>query len=126
MLQEKLQQNAPYVSVSSAGLGALVDHPAHELMRSLLQERGLDLSKHVGRQMDQSMVLGSDLILTMTTLQKSRVHHQFPQVQGRVYRIGHWDGFDVPDPINRPGHVFEQCVTLIEQSITSWIEKFYS
>ena len=42
----------PEFEVMSAGLGALVDHPAHELSQKIALEHGIDMSAHRARQIN--------------------------------------------------------------------------
>ena len=42
----------PDFEVMSAGLGALVDHPAHELSQKIALEHGIDMSAHRARQIN--------------------------------------------------------------------------
>ena len=46
LLRDALREQQDII-VESAGLGALVDHPASEYAVTLMRERGLDISRHV-------------------------------------------------------------------------------
>lgn len=121
---EKFRANGKTSQISSAGLGALVDHPADAISQELMLNRGFDISKHRARQLTQELVFDSDIIMTMTTDQTKEVEKIFPGVKGRVYRIGHWDSFDVVDPYKRPKVIFEQAFALIEQGVDEWFKRF--
>ena len=47
--------------VMSAGLGALVDHPAHELSQKIALEHGVDMSAHRARQINLDILKWADL-----------------------------------------------------------------
>lgn len=122
----RFQQDARSVRVSSAGLGALVDYPAHEVAQELMLERGLDLSAHKARQLSPEILFGSDLILTMSTDQQKKVEAIYPSTCGRVHRLGKWGCYDVPDPFQRPKLVFEQALALIDQGVDEWYRKLWN
>ena len=52
-------------NVMSAGLGALVDHPAHEISQKIALEHGIDMSAHHARQINLDILKWADLILVM-------------------------------------------------------------
>lgn len=121
-MAEILQQQAmgPAVSVSSAGLGALVGNGADPHALALMAERGLDLSAHRARQIDQGLVSGHELILVMTQRQKESLEREFPSARGRVFRLGHWQNQDIADPYQKDRAAFELALHHIDQGITDW------
>ena len=62
LLRDALREQQD-ITVESAGLGALVDHPASEHAVTLMRERGLDISGHRARQITPDMVHAADLVL---------------------------------------------------------------
>jgi len=69
------------------------------------------------------LVHWADLILVMETSQKKTLESSEPSARGRVYRLGEWGDFDVPDPYKRPEEAFEQALMLISQGVSEWIPK---
>ncbi|MDF1678698.1 MAG: low molecular weight phosphotyrosine protein phosphatase [Legionellaceae bacterium] len=126
LLHNLVSANYPDVSVSSAGLGALVGHPADPISQELMQLRGIDLSGHVARQLSPELVFESELILTMSTEQVKQVELRYPGACGRVHRIGKWEGYDISDPFRRPRAAFEQALILIEQGINEWYRRLWN
>ena len=125
MLQQTLREKTD-VSVKSAGLGALVDHPASEHAVALMKERGLDISAHKARQLTPDLVSTSDLILVMEAGHKRVIDSNDPAARGKVYRLCEWQDKDVPDPYRRPREAFEEALALIEQGVQDWAEKIQS
>jgi len=113
------------VKVSSAGIAALVDHTADVRAQDVGKSIGLNLVHHSARQISAEIVFGADLILVMSLLQKKQVESLFPGVCGRVHRLGHWSGYDVPDPFNRPNVIYDQVLALIQQGVDEWICKLW-
>ncbi len=123
LLREELAKTGEGYDVQSAGLGALVGHPADETAQKLMRRIGIDISGHRARQLDSDLVHWADLILVMETSQKKTLESSEPSARGRVYRLGEWGDFDVPDPYKRPEEAFEQALTLISQGVSEWIPK---
>ena len=126
LLSFKLQSTHPGILVKSAGLGALVDHPADSMAQTLMQARGIDISNHRSRQASPEIIFASELILTMTSDQQQTIEQQYPSTKGRVHRIGKWGQYDVLDPYKRPQAVFEQALILIDQGVNDWYKKIWS
>ncbi len=123
LLRKELAADGDGYEVRSAGLGALVGHPADEIAQELMRRMGIDISDHRARQLDSELVHWADLILVMETSQKKALEADEPSARGRVYRLGEWGDFDVPDPYRRPEEAFQQALTLISQGVSEWIPK---
>lgn len=126
LLAFKLQTSHPEASVSSAGLGALVNKPADSVAQALMQARNMDISAHRARQTSSEILFTSELILTMTTDQQQEIEQQYPSTRGRVHRLGKWGGYDVPDPYQRHQAIFEQALVLIDQGVDEWYRKLWN
>ena len=113
------------VQVSSAGIAAVVDHAADLRAQELSKSIGLNLTHHRARQISSEIVFAADLILVMSLIQKKQVENLFTGVSGRVHRLGHWSGYDVPDPFNRPNVIYDQVLALIQQGVDEWICKLW-
>lgn len=109
--------------IRSAGLGALVGHPPDPKAIQLMMEKGIDISDHRARQLNQEIIRKSDLILVMELDQKNTIEEIEPTARGKVFRLGEWGGFDIPDPYQKEIHVFEKTLILIEQGVSQWIKK---
>lgn len=108
-------------SVESAGLGAVVGQGMEATAREVLRTRGLDLPKHVARQVQEDLLRGCDLVLVMETRHKESLESLCPWMRGRVFRLGHWEKFDIEDPYRRPREIFEQTLVRIETCCASWL-----
>ncbi|NND60523.1 MAG: low molecular weight phosphotyrosine protein phosphatase [Gammaproteobacteria bacterium] len=110
----------PAYGVSSAGIGALVGDPAHPMAVQLMQEQGLDISTHRGRQLDESLLQAADIVLPMEQQHARWIEERWPHARGRVFRFGHWDDTDIPDPYKRDEQVFRDVLELITTAAASW------
>jgi len=124
-MAEAIFKNAlPQTRVSSAGLAAMVGAPAHEHTLEVMQELQLDVSSHIARQLTPEIAKAAELIFVMTENQKARVEILFPWTKGRVFRLGHWDLFDIDDPMGLGLETFYRVRHLIEQTCQSWLKRF--
>jgi protein-tyrosine phosphatase len=121
MLQRRLHNRD--ISVSSAGLGALVGHQADEIAQNLMSERQIDISGHRARQLDTTLLRDADLVLVMEGWQQREIEQQFPTTRGKVFRIGHWGNFDIADPYRKPREAFEAALIAIERGIEEWTKR---
>lgn len=123
MAEQLLKVALPKKTISSAGLGALINAPADDHAQALMTELGHDISAHRGRQLSAELIRNADLIFVMTHKQEALLTQQFPQARGRVYRLGHWDKQDIADPYQKPREAFELALQHIQTGIASWLPK---
>lgn len=117
-------QLPPGLSVSSAGLAALVGQPADPEALRLAQAEGLDLSALRGRQATPDLLLKADLILVMESAQRTWCGQLAPSALGRVFLLGHWrppDQQEIPDPYRRGPEAFRLAFERIRQSVSDWL-----
>jgi len=109
--------------VTSAGLGAMVDHPMDPTALSLLAEHGIPQGdQHRGRQVDGDLLRASDLILVMEKSHAARIARTVPEVSGKVFVLDKWlDARDIPDPYRQQRPAFEHVYTLIDRGVSSWL-----
>lgn len=112
------------IDISSAGLGALVDHPADAKSSQLMLAKNIDISNHRARQLDSGMIRKADLILVMESKHKTSIEEMEPSAKGKVFLLGHWGDFEIPDPYRKEMAAFENSLKLIERGVTDWLKKF--
>lgn len=119
-----LKQRFPEKQVASAGLGALVGEGVEPTARQLGEAEGLDLSAHVARQVDESMLQSADLILVMTDGQRRAVAERYPAASGKTMLFTRWiDEREVPDPYRKSEGAFEHVQQLLVKAADTWINK---
>ena len=84
------------IVVSSMGIHGLDHRPASELARQVCAEHGIDISKHISRQLDFNEINESGLILTLEMAQKNFILLFFKHLEERVFLLGCWPGEDSP------------------------------
>ena len=111
------------IKVESAGLGALVGHPADDFSLQLMDEMGEDVSNHSARQIHPDMVREADLVLVMETGHKRSIDTADPTARGKVHRLGEWQDRDIDDPYRQPKAAFADALEEIQEGVDSWVEK---
>lgn len=125
-LRQRLAEAGADVHVASAGVGALVDEPADPHAVTVAAELGMDLSTHRGQQLTLSLGEAYELILVMENGQKEWIVSRYPVLQGRVYRLGHWQDLDIPDPYGRSLQRFRAAASQIDLAVDHWLERIAS
>jgi len=122
LLRKALSSNldSQDIAVLSAGLSALVGYPADEQAQRIMNEHGVDISEHRARQLDIDLINWAELILVMEREQKLVLELDYPSSRGKVFRLGKWQGFDVPDPYRQSKEMFELAFDLIEKGVSDW------
>jgi len=121
LLKAKLAEK-PGVSVSSAGLGALVGKPADDTALAIMKEHGIDASAHLAQQVTEDMLAAADLVLAMEPKHLDKLHQMAPQIRGRAFLLGKWlDDQPIPDPYRQQRPAFEHAWKLIDQATDAWL-----
>lgn len=120
MAEVLLQHAFPQHYFSSAGIVGLTNYPADEKAQHCIAQLGLDLSQHRARKLDASLIKANDLILVMSAQQQRHIEHDWPFAKGKVFRLGHWQQIDIPDPYQKQQAAFDHACTLIQSCIQDW------
>ena len=123
LLKNYCQDKHPEISVQSAGVGALIDHPISKHAKELLNKQSIDTSSHNSRQITETIVKNSDLILVAESHHARAITDQFPFSKGKVHLICKWMNTEIPDPYRCPMEAYEGCLELIEKGLNEWIKK---
>ncbi len=86
--------NRKDIVVSSMGIHGLDHQSASELAQQVCAENGIDISKHISRQLDFDEINESDLILALEMAQKNFMLIFFKHLADRVFLLGSWPGED--------------------------------
>ncbi|MDQ6996435.1 MAG: low molecular weight protein-tyrosine-phosphatase [Mariprofundus sp.] len=126
MAEALLKARAPAgVRVHSAGIGALVGEPADPASVELMQQRGIDITAHMARQLTAEMVCQADLILVMEDGHQQHIHTRSPAARGKVHSLGKWGDQQISDPYKKSPAYFASILMLIEQGVDAWADKLW-
>jgi protein-tyrosine phosphatase len=123
LLRQAVNVRERNVRIASAGIAALVGESADPIAIALTRERGVDIGGHRARQLTGKMIRGFSLILAMDRQQVNWMHQAWPQVRGRVFRWGHWQDCDVPDPHRKGRQAFIQALDHIDAGLEDWRQR---
>jgi protein-tyrosine phosphatase len=124
ILSSRLGARAAPVTVSSAGIGALVGHAADETADAVARMHGVSLDGHVARQFTRALGQEADLILVMEPGHRREIARQVPDLSGRVMLFDHWQGGKgIPDPYRRPREFHEAVFARIADAADGWVTR---
>ena len=98
LLRDTLVKAGRKPEVRSAGVGALVDHPADENAIAIMAERGVDLGSHRAQQATVALCRWAELVLVMESHHREALGDIDPAVRGKTFLLGHWQKKEIPDP----------------------------
>lgn len=109
------------VRVLSAGVAASSGSGASPQAVEVMGKRGLDLTGHSSRPLDDGVMNVADIVLTMTRGHRAAILAAWPEMHDRVFTLRR-DGGDITDPVGMPVEVYEQCAEQMELELVAWIE----
>ena len=118
-----LARELPQHKVRSAGLNAMVGYPADPEAISIAKEHGLDLHAHRAQQVTSIMCQQAELILVMEQEHKTQLEQLYPQVRGKVFRLGLYGQFEIADPYRQSREAFDTAYQGISQGIADWLPR---
>lgn len=115
-----LKKSHPNLHIESAGLSAMVGHSADDKAIASMARKSIDMSSHVAKQIDANLIKTADLILVMSSNQQKHIEKAWPFAKGKVFRLGHWQDQNVPDPYKLDQAFFEETCNNIESYVSDW------
>ncbi len=88
----------------------------------MLRQEGVDASKHIRRAINESMLMGADLIFVMEQYHEDVILRYLPFLKNRIYLLGEFandlgPGPEIPDPIGGSWEVYEEVFAKIKESV---------
>ncbi len=120
MAEYLLKQDYPQLMIESAGISGLSGHPADDKAQLCMQHLGIDISGHIAKKLNAEHLKKADLILVMSKNQQAYIEQTWPFAKGKVFRLGHWQNKNVPDPYQHDQAFFDETCQLIQQCVTDW------
>ncbi len=126
LLKKMAQEHQLPVEVQSAGLAAFAGVPAAPEAVEACRERGVDLSTHQTQPLGKTLVVESDLILTMTDKHKEMILKKMPALGEKVSMFSEYAGAgieDIDDPVGQPVEVYRKVLDQMQGYLTKSLEK---
>lgn len=126
MLQYIKQNNYSHLKIESAGLFTWEGLTASTEAVEVLKNEGLDISTHKSRQINNSMINNSDLILTMTKAHCEYLQDKFPDKADAIFVLSVFAGTgsdDVIDPFGGGIEAYYQCYMQLRKLVNQAMAK---
>ncbi|WP_436899129.1 low molecular weight protein-tyrosine-phosphatase [Acinetobacter gyllenbergii] len=120
MAEYLLKQQHPDLQIESAGIAGLTGHNADDKAQLCMQRLNIDMSAHIAKKLNAEHLKQADLILVMSNNQQKHIEQTWPFAKGKVFRLGHWQNKNVPDPYQHDQVFFDTTCQLIQQCVTDW------
>jgi len=119
-----LKSKCTRLSVSSAGIKALVGKPIEANAGRQLSVNGLKPDNHAAQQLNAQMIQETDLVLVMEFQQQQRLMREYPAYSGKIMLLGQWlDNKEINDPYGKSDQAFALVFRQIEQACDAWSQK---
>lgn len=122
-LRQRIKALGEPVEAQSAGIGALVNHPADATTCAMMQSRGVNLSAHRGSQLVRERLRWAELVLVMEQHHRDAVLVLDPLPAARPSCSGTGQIPEIPDPYRRGDEAHAEALRLIEAAVGPWVEK---
>lgn len=123
MAETLLKHRFPNKTIDSAGVGALVGHPADPASLEIMSKQQMDISNHVAKQIDEGLAKKADIIFTMSDGQTKWIEERWPFCRGKTFKLGHWSDKDIADPYKHDVSAFEAAYQDIVDYLEQWADK---
>ena len=119
------------IMVYSSGIHAAIgDIPTYEA-RTVMEEYGVDISKHMATNVRYSNIKEMDLILCATSSHKIAVLDLYPELDGKVYTMKEYVNYnrqfhnpiDIKDPWGYDIDTYRSCAGEIDECLDLLLEK---
>jgi len=112
----------------SAGTSAVNGATATPEAVQVMEERGIDISKHASTRVSKTIIENADVILVMSLTHKNILSKKFPGHENKIFIYKEYadtvnESRDVPDPIGQPMEVYRKVRNEIERASEGIIEK---
>ncbi|WP_351123740.1 low molecular weight protein-tyrosine-phosphatase [Shewanella sp. T24-MNA-CIBAN-0130] len=117
----KNKLNDKSITVSSAGLTALVGKAADAMAQKIAASHGVIMDAHQGQQLSSKLVANNSVILVMEQRHLNDVHSRYPEARGKTFLLGKWiNNAEIPDPYRQSQEAFEHVYALIDSACSAW------
>lgn len=110
--------------IESAGVWAREGNPAHANVELILQEMGVDISRHRSRQVTREMLKKFNLVLVMELGHKEGLRTAFPELANKVLMLSEIveQRYDIVDPIGGTLADFRETAQELEHLLQEGME----
>ncbi len=117
-LMEKFVNEAGFtekVRIDSAGTSAFAGIGAAPNTVSVMREEGVDVSGHIGKNINKDMLKRSDIVFVMEKAHKDFIVNIMPEMKDKIRLLR--EGQDIPDPIGRSLEEYRNIRNVIKEEV---------
>ena len=119
-----LQKLMPGKVITSAGIGALIDHQIEKNAAQLLDSHNYNSDDHKAKQVSTDIINQAELILVMERKHQQVLMQKYPSASGKIMLLGKWHNEEeIPDPYRKSFAAFEHAFTQIDKNCQAWSQK---
>lgn len=115
------------IEVKSAGTHAAYNSPPSPLAVEAMKDIGIDVSSHKSEQVNEEILMESDLVLTMSNSHKKLLLNKYPSIKDKVFLLNEYaleTKREIEDPFGAPLRYYEksrdQIYEAIEEMVRQW------
>jgi len=119
-----LRAALPEVSVTSAGLHALVGRDTDRDAAAAARALGVTVTTHAARQFTDAIGGAADLILVMDRHHREEIRARWPHLSGKTMLLGQFENNkEIPDPYRMGDAMHFRAVEMIKESSDLWVQQ---
>ncbi|WP_151831528.1 low molecular weight protein-tyrosine-phosphatase [Acinetobacter ursingii] len=120
MAEYFFKQSYPHLNIESAGISGLIGEGADAKAIQCMDALNIDMRPHIARKLNSDLIKKADLILVMSLNQQKHLEQTWPFAKGKVFRLGHWQHKNVPDPYQHDQAFFDETCRNIQAYVSDW------
>ena len=120
MAEYFFKQSYPHLNIESAGISGLIGEGADAKAIQCMDALNIDMRPHIARKLNSDLIKKADLILVMSLNQQKHLEQTWPFAKGKVFRLGHWQHKNVPDPYQHDPAFFDETCRNIQAYVSDW------
>ena len=108
------------IEVRSAGTHAAYNLPPSPLAVEAMKDLGIDISSYKSYQVDEKILMESDLVLTMSNTHKKLLLNKYPSIKDKVFLLNEYalgTNSEIEDPFGAPLRYYERARDQIYEAI---------
>lgn len=125
ILKKYAEQYHLNLSISSAGVHAMLDQGAQPHSISVADEHNIDITSHQAKQVTIEMMHEHELILVADDTVRKIASQQYPFATGKIKRIGHFRHEDIQDPYLKAKSYFDIMYQHLDLCLQDWLRKVW-
>ncbi len=128
-IQERFEEVADEIGVSSAGVDAVNGYGPDSVMRVLALDHGVNVNGHRSRPMSAKLARQADVILTLEEEFAERIQNRFRDAEGKTFALPKFgrvpdgpESGDVADPTGKEAMDYEAFVEQADEEVDRILE----